>query len=74
MQATQLDVRGLNCPLPIIRTKKALAAIKEGDILTIISTDVGAVKDLASFCKETGHELLDSETSETDYRFQIRKH
>ncbi|MCB1875243.1 MAG: sulfurtransferase TusA family protein [Chromatiales bacterium] len=68
-----LDASGLNCPLPILRTKKALAPLDRGEILEVISTDPGSVKDLSSFCKETGHELLSSEAAEGKFVFQIRK-
>ncbi len=72
--AHELDVRGLNCPLPILRTRKALNTLQSGEVLTVISSDIGSIKDLASFCKETGHELLDSKTTDKTYQFQIKKH
>jgi len=53
-----LDARGLNCPLPILRAKKAIAAMRSGDILEITATDPGSVKDLDSFCIQTGHEMV----------------
>ena len=54
----ELDARGLNCPLPILRAKKALADIGSGQVLKILSTDPGSVKDFAAFAKQTGNELL----------------
>jgi len=53
-----LDARGLNCPLPILRTKKALGELQSGQVLRVIATDPGSVKDFAAFCKQTGNELL----------------
>ena len=56
----ELDARGLNCPLPILRAKKALAELTGGQVLRIIATDPGSVKDFAAFAKQTGNELLSS--------------
>jgi len=58
-----LDARGLNCPLPILRAKKALTDMQSGQILRIVATDPGSVKDFQAFCKQTGNELL-SQTEE----------
>ncbi len=68
-----LDARGLNCPLPILRTKKALNALETGEVLEVVATDPGSLKDLASFCNETGHQLLSSEERDGDYVFHIKK-
>ena len=54
----ELDAKGLNCPLPILRAKKALADMGSGQVLRILSTDPGSVKDFAAFAKQTGNELL----------------
>lgn len=70
---TTVDARGLNCPLPILRTKKAIAAIASGESLTVIATDPGAVKDLDAFCRQTGHSLLSSETVDGEFHFSIQK-
>lgn len=59
----ELDTRGLNCPLPILKAKKALAAMSSGQVLRVVSTDTGSVRDFAAFAKQTGHELM-SQTSE----------
>jgi tRNA 2-thiouridine synthesizing protein A len=56
-----LDVKGLNCPLPILRTKKALAEMETGQVLRVQATDPGSVKDFAAFAKQTGNELLGAE-------------
>jgi len=68
-----LDARGLNCPLPILRTKKALNALQAGDILHLISSDPGSVKDIDSFCKQTGNELLENSSESGEFKFIIRK-
>jgi tRNA 2-thiouridine synthesizing protein A len=63
----QLDTRGLRCPLPILRCKKALAELQAGQILKTLATDPGATKDFNTFCKQTGHQMLHyEETSEQD--------
>jgi tRNA 2-thiouridine synthesizing protein A len=69
----ELDARGLNCPLPILRAKKAINGLQHGQILRIRATDPGAVNDFASFCKQTGNELVSSEQNGGEYVFQIRK-
>jgi tRNA 2-thiouridine synthesizing protein A len=71
--AQELDARGLNCPLPILRAKKALNGLQSGQVLRIRATDPGAVKDFDAFCKQTGNELVSSEQSSGEYVFQIRK-
>lgn len=68
-----LDARGLHCPLPILRTKKALAGLQSDEILEVTATDPGSVKDLAAFCRETGHLMLSSQEADGEFRFQIRK-
>ena len=68
-----LDARGLNCPLPILRTKKALAALASGETLEVTSTDPGSVKDMDSFCQQTGNEMLLSSQDEEGFKFVIRK-
>ena len=54
----EIDVRGLNCPLPILRAKKALSDLTTGQVLKVMATDPGSVKDFQSFCRQTGNELL----------------
>ncbi|MHB1084061.1 MAG: sulfurtransferase TusA family protein [Thiobacillus sp.] len=72
--ATQsLDARGLNCPLPILRTKKALNAMGSGETLAILSTDPGSVKDMQAFCKQTGNELVATNSNQGEFEFFIRK-
>lgn len=69
----ELDARGLKCPLPILRCKKALAEVPPGKILRALTTDPGSVKDFMAFCKQTGHELLSHQQIDKDYHFYIRK-
>lgn len=69
----ELDARGLNCPLPILRAKKALNEITAGQILKVLATDPGAVKDFQAFAKQTGNELLESSESAGEYSFTIKK-
>lgn len=69
----ELDARGLNCPLPILRTKKVLNDMTGGQTLRIMATDPGAVKDFQAFAKQTGNELLESAEANGEYSFLIRK-
>ncbi len=69
----ELDARGLNCPLPILRAKKAIAGMAEGDVLKVLATDPGAVKDFEAFCRQTGNELLQSQSTGESFEFHIRK-
>ena len=64
---------GLNCPLPILRCKKGLSEINEHQILKVISTDAGSVKDFNAFCVQTGHELLQLDSDNGTYTFYIKK-
>jgi len=68
----ELDAKGLNCPLPILRTKKALADMGAGQILKILSTDPGSVKDMAAFCKQTGNELVTQTETGGEYQFFVK--
>ncbi len=69
----ELDARGLNCPLPILRTKKSLAEMSSGQILKISATDPGAVKDFQAFAKQTGNELLSSAQNDAEFVFFMKK-
>ena len=68
-----LDTSGLNCPMPILRAKKALKELQAGDILRITATDPGSVKDFESFAKQTGNELLESTTEGDSFIYRLRK-
>lgn len=69
----ELDASGLNCPLPILKTKKALSSLVEGQTLQIICTDPGSTKDFVAFCKQTGHELVESREQDEKFYFLIAK-
>jgi len=69
----ELDARGLNCPLPILRTKKALTDMTSGQVLRIMAIDPGAVKDFQAFCKQTGNALLSSNTENSEFVFYMQK-
>lgn len=69
----ELDASGLNCPLPILRAKKAINQLDPGQTLKIISTDPGSVKDFEAFCKQTGNELLSSGEEDGKFLFMIKK-
>lgn len=69
----ELDARGLNCPLPILKTKKSLDTMAAGDVLKVVSTDSGSVKDMQAFAKQTGNELLASDATGKEYVFFLRK-
>lgn len=70
---TLLDVKGLNCPLPILKAKKALQAVAAGGLLEVLATDPGAVKDFQAFCRSTGNELVESSQDGTVFKFVIRR-
>ena len=69
----ELDARGLNCPLPILRTKKALTDMATGQVLKIMATDPGSVKDFQAFAKQTGNDLLGSEAANKEFIFFMKK-
>ena len=69
----ELDARGLNCPLPILRTKKALTDMTTGQVLKIVATDPGAVKDFQAFCKQTGNELLQHAEANKEFTFFMKR-
>ena len=68
-----LDARGLNCPLPILRAKKVLTEMSSGQILRIVATDPGAVKDFQAFSKQTGNELLSHSKANKEFTFFLKK-
>lgn len=69
----ELDARGLNCPLPILRTKKALNSMTSGQVLRVLATDPGSVRDFQAFAKQTGHGLLDMAEAAGEFVFLLRK-
>ena len=69
----ELDARGLNCPLPILRAKKTLNGMNSGEVLKIMATDPGSVKDFEAFATQTGNELLDSSEVDGEFHFLMKK-
>jgi tRNA 2-thiouridine synthesizing protein A len=69
----EVDARGLNCPLPILRAKKALTALQTGQVLKIISTDPGSKRDFQAFSKQTGNELLQVDESPKEWAFYLKR-
>jgi tRNA 2-thiouridine synthesizing protein A len=69
----EIDTRGLNCPLPILRTKKALSDVLSGQVLKVVATDPGSVKDFETFSKQTGHALLSHAEANGEFTFFMRK-
>lgn len=69
----EFDASGLSCPLPIVKTKKALGDMAAGQVLRVVATDPGSVADMSAFTEQTGHELLSSGQEGGKYVFQIRK-
>lgn len=70
----ELDARGLNCPLPILKAKKRLHELGPGQVLRVLADDPGSVKDFEAFSRQTGNELLDSQDLGDHYLFLLRKH
>lgn len=68
-----LDARGLNCPLPILKAKKALAELESGQVLRIVATDPGSVRDFQAFAKQTGNSLLSHVQQGTEFTFLMRR-
>lgn len=69
----ELDARGLHCPLPILKAKKALAEMKSGEILRVIATDPGSVRDFQAFAKQTGNDLLEKSEQNKEFTFLMRR-
>jgi TusA-related sulfurtransferase len=69
----EVDASGLNCPLPILKTKKALADMQSGEVLRVVATDPGAVMDFKAFAKQTGNELLSSMVEGDNFVFIMRR-
>ena len=69
----EIDTRGLNCPLPILRAKKALSDVQSGQVLKIVATDPGSVRDFETFSKQTGHQLLSHSEAKGEFTFLMKK-
>ena len=71
--AKEIDTRGLNCPLPILKAKKALTDMHSGELLKVVSTDAGSVRDFQAFAKQTGNDLVDQQNAGEDYIHVLRR-
>ncbi|MDT7836388.1 sulfurtransferase TusA family protein [Aquabacterium sp. OR-4] len=69
----ELDTRGLNCPLPILKAKKALAELQSGDLLKVLATDPGSVRDFQAFCRQTGNELVEQSSAGAEFVHLLRR-
>ncbi|MGJ7496579.1 sulfurtransferase TusA family protein [Variovorax sp. RT4R15] len=69
----ELDTRGLNCPLPILKAKKALNELTSGQLLKVVSTDAGSVRDFQAFARQTGNDLVEQQTQGTDFIHVLRR-
>ena len=69
----EIDTRGLNCPLPILKAKKALAEMASGQLLKVVATDTGSLKDFQAFAKQTGNELVQQDTLGSEYIHVLRR-
>jgi TusA-related sulfurtransferase len=69
----EIDTRGLNCPLPILKAKKALADMQSGQLLKVVATDSGSVRDFQAFAKQTGNELVEQQTVGSEYIHVLRR-
>ena len=69
----EIDTRGLNCPLPILKAKKALTDMQTGQLLKVVSTDAGSVRDFQAFARQTGNELVDQQTEGLDFVHVLRR-
>ena len=69
----EIDTRGLNCPLPILKAKKALAEMTSGQLLKVVSTDTGSLRDFQAFAKQTGNELVEQQTQGSEFIHVLRR-
>ena len=69
----ELDTRGLNCPLPILKAKKALAEMTTGQLLKVVSTDAGSTRDFQAFAKQTGNELIEQQSAGGDFIHVLKR-
>ncbi len=73
MADSTLDAQGMNCPLPILKAKKALNGLEAGDVLTVLATDPGSMADFEAFCRATGNELMKSSEDSGVYTYLIKR-
>lgn len=69
----ELDTRGLNCPLPILKTKKMLAEMQTGEVLRVVSTDPGSMRDFQAFARQTGHELVEQTSTGAEFVHVLKR-
>lgn len=69
----EIDTRGLNCPLPILKAKKALSEMLSGQLLRVVSTDPGSTRDFQAFSRQTGNELLEQQTAGDDFIHVLKR-
>jgi tRNA 2-thiouridine synthesizing protein A len=72
MDIKYLDARGLNCPLPLLKTRQALRALQAGALLEVMATDAGSARDIPEYLRQSSHELVRHEQDEREFRFLIR--
>ena len=70
---TEIDTRGLNCPLPILKAKRALASMESSQVLKVVSTDPGSLRDFQAFAKQTGNELVDQQIVGDEYIHLLKR-
>ena len=70
----EIDARGLNCPLPLMKAKKALGEMHSGEVLRVVATDSGSVRDFLAFAKQAGHEMVEQQHVGKEYVHVIRRH
>jgi tRNA 2-thiouridine synthesizing protein A len=73
MPETMLDTRGLKCPLPVLRARKAMQGVAPGEVLRVLATDPAAGRDFQAFCAATGHELVEQSEQAGEFTFLLRK-
>ena len=73
MSETVLDTRGLSCPLPVLRARKAMQKLAPGALVRVLATDPGTVKDMQAFCRAAGHELVESRAQDGEFHFLLRR-
>ena len=69
----EIDTRGLNCPLPILKAKKALAEMQSGELIKVVSTDPGSMRDFQAFARQTGNELIEQTTQGDEFVHYLRR-
>ncbi len=69
----EIDTRGLNCPLPILKAKKALTDMQSGQVLQVVSTDAGSLRDFQAFAKQTGNELIEQRTAGAEFIHVLKR-